>query len=83
MYRIEIKRKALKELTSLPTHEQRGVMDAIALLRTNPMAGKGLQGDFKGLRSLRVWPYRIIYAVDHAVITVTVLRVRHRKNVYE
>lgn len=82
MYALELKTKALKQLASLPSKDQERILAAFDELRANPLAGKQLLGDYKGLRSLRVWPYRILYAVDHAVITVTVLRIGHRKDVY-
>jgi mRNA interferase RelE/StbE len=82
MYALEIKAKAQKQLETLPKKDQRRVLDAFDLLRENPTAGKQLEGKYKGLRSLRLWPYRIIYAVDHRIITVTVVKIGHRKDVY-
>jgi mRNA interferase RelE/StbE len=82
MYALEVKTKALKQLATLPKKDQKRVLAAFDVLRENPMAGKQLEGKYKGLRSLRLWPYRIIYAVDHSVITVTVVKVGHRKDVY-
>ena len=82
MYMLEVKPKAMKELESLPKKEQDRVFAAFDVLRENPLAGKPLEGIYKGFRSLRVWPYRIIYAVDHGIVTVTVVRIGHRKDVY-
>jgi len=82
MYALEVKTKAVKQLESLPKKDQKRVLAAFDVLRENPTAGKQLEGKYKGLRSLRVWPYRIIYGVDHSIITVTVVNVAHRKNVY-
>ncbi len=82
MYVLEVKSKALKQVGALPKKDQQRILDAFELLRENPVAGKKLEGEYEGFRSLRVWPYRIIYAVDHGMITVTVVRVGHRKDVY-
>lgn len=82
MYRLEVKPKALKQLESLPTKNQEKLLAAFEVLRENPHAGKQLQGRYKGLRSLRVWPYRIIYTLDHKIVTVTVVKIGHRKDVY-
>ncbi len=71
MYIVELKKKAEKELLALPRKDQQRILIAFDVLRENPMAGKMLEGEYKGLRSLRVWPYRILYAVDHHIITVT------------
>ncbi len=82
MYVLEVKAKALKELASLPKKDQERIVGMFDVLRENPFAGKQLEGKFKGLRSLRVWPYRIIYVIDQRIITVTVLKIGHRKDVY-
>jgi addiction module RelE/StbE family toxin len=58
------------------------VFDALEGLREDPYAGKKLQGELYGLYSLRVWPYRIIYMVEKRIITVTVVAIGQRKDVY-
>lgn len=83
MYALEIKAKALKQIESLPQKDRQKVFSSMEVLKENPMAGKQLEGKYKGFRALRAWPYRIIYAIDHHIITVTVLRVGHRKDVYK
>lgn len=82
MYVLEVKPKAMKQLESLPEKDQDKVLASFDVLKENPTAGKQLEGKYKGFRSLRVWPYRIIYAVDHRIITVTVVKIGHRKDVY-
>ncbi len=82
MYTLDIKTKALKQIESLPMKDKQKIFASMEVLKENPLAGKQLEGKHKGFRALRVWPYRIIYAVDHRIITVTVVKVGHRKNVY-
>ncbi|MBP7114374.1 MAG: type II toxin-antitoxin system RelE/ParE family toxin [Candidatus Peribacteraceae bacterium] len=82
MYALEIKAKALKQIETLAKKDAQKVFDSMEVLKENPLAGKQLEGKYKGFRALRVWPYRIIYAVDHHIITVTVVKVGHRKDVY-
>lgn len=82
MYAHELKAKALKQIESLPKNDQQKVFASMEVLKENPLAGGQLEGKYKGFRSLRAWPYRIIYAVDHHIITVTVVKVGHRKDVY-
>ena len=55
---------------------------AIQSLQTNPFQGKPLQLKFKGRLSLRVGVYRIIYRIESHIITVVVLDVGHRKDIY-
>ena len=82
MYTIELKRSALKQLKSLPKREQERILLAFDVLRSDPLAGKALDGEYRSFRSFRVGSYRIIYTVDHGIITITVVKIGHRKNVY-
>ncbi len=81
-YRLVMTRQAEQQFEGLQKKDQKRVQAAFEVLKENPLAGKQLEGKYKGLRSLRVWPYRILYAVDHGVITVTVMKIGHRKDVY-
>ena len=47
----------------------------------NPEAGKPLRFELKGERSLRIPPYRLIYAMQGT--TLYLLRLEHRKTVYD
>lgn len=83
LYRLFMTKQADKQFEGLQKKDQKRVQATFEVLRENPLAGKQLEGKYKGLRSLRVWPYRILYAVDHRIITVTVVKVGHRKDVYK
>lgn len=82
MYRIEVKRRAAKVIDSLSKKDQQRIAEAFEVLRRDPFAGKKLEGEFEGARSIRVWPYRILYAIFEEIVTVVVFRVGHRKDVY-
>jgi len=58
------------------------LIQAIDRLRREPLAGGTLKGEFSGLRRLRVGDYRIVYEVLHEQITVLVVRIGHRREVY-
>jgi addiction module RelE/StbE family toxin len=62
---------------------QGNVLQALEGLRREPLHGKKLQGQLAGLYSLRVWPYRIIYQVSHKTITILVVAIGQRKDVYQ
>lgn len=73
---------AIKELKKLPKVEAKKVIKKIQLLKEFPFSGKPLSGDFEGLRSLRAWPYRIIYKVQpKAGITIEIIK--HRQGSYK
>lgn len=83
MYIVTVKRKAEKEIRSLPKKDQQRVIAAFDVLRGNPFTGKKLEGKYEGAWSFRVWPYRIIYTIHREIVTVFVLRVGHRQGVYQ
>jgi len=75
-------RRAAKEIQKLPSKDQKRVLTAIVALGKDPFQGKQLQGDFEGAWAIRVWPYRIVYAIERNIVTITILRVGHRKDIY-
>lgn len=81
-YRINIKARAEKQIDKLSLRDSSRVMMAIYGLGMDPYIGKKLDGEFKGLWTLRVWPFRIIYEIQKGKLIVLVLKVGHRKDVY-
>ena len=81
MYRIIIKKPAKKFIDRLPADERKRVVDAIEKLPNGedikPMKGHS------GLLRLRVGEYRIIYSVDNGELTVYVLDVGNRGQIYK
>jgi mRNA interferase RelE/StbE len=82
-YRLEIKDSARKQITRLSRPDQRRVMAAIADLADDPRpAGvRKIVGADNAYR-IRVGDYRIVYEIVDRVLTVYVVRVAHRKDVY-
>ena len=56
---------------------------AVESLRKDPSQGKPLKHKLKGKYSLRVGVYRIIYSVERQKVTVYILDIGYRKDVYE
>jgi len=50
-------------------------------LKTDPFIGKPLRGDWKGVYSLRISTYRILYTIKETEIAL--LYVGHRKHIYQ
>lgn len=53
------------------------------VIAKDPYSGKKLTGKYSGLFSYRFSDYRIIYEIREKKLLVVVLRIRHRKNVYD
>jgi mRNA interferase RelE/StbE len=58
------------------------INNALEALRSDPYMGKPLKDRLKGKYSLRVGVYRIIYSVDKHEITVYILDIGHRRDIY-
>jgi len=82
-YRIELRPAAARSLRKLDPQVRRRVQGAIALLAQDPRppGARALQGR-PGLR-VRVGDYRIVYTVKDDVLLVVVVRLGHRRDVYD
>jgi mRNA interferase RelE/StbE len=82
-YRIELRPAAVRALRKLDPQVRHRILGAIALLAQDPRppGARALQGR-SGLR-VRVGDYRIIYTVEDDVLLVVVVRLGHRRDVYE
>jgi mRNA-degrading endonuclease RelE of RelBE toxin-antitoxin system len=72
-----------KQYEHLPKKEQLKVRKKFLFLEENPTAGKKLTGELAGIRSLRAWPYRIIYEISDARKRVEVHKITHRQGAYK
>lgn len=84
--KVEYSESALKQLKKLDGQFQRAIiqeMNEIATLDDPRQRGKALKANLSGLWRYRVGDYRVICDIQDAKILITVLRVGHRKNVYD
>jgi mRNA interferase RelE/StbE len=83
MYALLIKRSAERDLRRLPRVLFERVNERILSLRDDPRPHgvRKLSGALEGWR-VRVGDYRILYQIDDEAQTVTIVRVRHRREVY-
>ena len=82
MARVVLARRARLELLGLDWKLIDAIEDALALLEREPHAGHELRGRLRGLRSLRVGAYRVIYQLTDEGRTVRVAAIRHRSVAY-
>ena len=82
-YNVEISRKALKDLQSLPKREMLRIATEIEDLGRDPrpFGSKKLAGDEVFYR-IRVGDYRIIYEIQNPALVVLVVQIGHRKDIY-
>jgi len=72
-----------EDIQQIPANIRKRIQDAIEnrLIIEPVQAGKPLRQSLKGFRKMRVGDYRIIYQVEKE--TIIVLKIGHRKDVYE
>lgn len=82
-YSLSIKQSAFKALAKIDAPQRKRLIEAIDKLKTNPVAGSVLKGEFSGLRRIRVGDYRIVYEVHEEKLIILVIRIAHRREVYK
>jgi mRNA interferase RelE/StbE len=80
--RIELTRRAKKDIDKLASQTKKRCAEAIRVLVENPLRGEPLKGEFHGLRRYRVGDFRIIYEIDAEDELLTIHTVKHRREVY-
>ena len=82
-YKIEIKKSATKEIARLPKNILKRVLNKIQSLSNDPRPNgcKKLTADEK--YRVRVGDYRILYSIEDEKLVVYVVKVGHRKKVYD
>lgn len=81
MLQVIVTPKAEKQFKHLPNSERLKIKKKLVVLADNPYSGKKLSGEFSELRSIRSWPYRIIYYISKEKIFVT--SIMHRQGAYK
>lgn len=83
MYQVVIEKLAQKQLAKISPPYYQNVVEALRGLETEPRpyGYKKLKGR-SGFR-IRVADYRIIYNVEDNILSVFVIAIGHRKDIYE
>lgn len=83
MYKLLIKPSAERDLRKLPGAVFQRLNARILTLHSDPRppGASKLSGELEGWR-IRVGDYRILYQLDDKAQIVTIVRVKHRREVY-
>lgn len=82
-YRVQLSKRARRELDSLERKEQQRIRAALDLLAEEPrpprcVAMSGYQSTYR----VRVGDYRIVYEVRDSELYVFVINIGHRRSIY-
>ncbi len=80
-YGVRVTPSFSKGFKNLERATQIKILEEINILKTDPYVGKPLRGDWKGVYSLRIGMYRVLYSIKET--DVHLLLVGHRKHVYQ
>ncbi len=87
MYQLRFLGRAVDDLARIDRPHQRIIKEKLLILAENPEALKAnikrLKGDIEGLYRLRVGRYRVIFKKDKNELLILVVRIGHRKDVYQ
>ena len=79
---ISFARSAERELLKLDKNLAKRILDKIGLLANDPFGQSSQKlGGGKGYR-IRIGDYRVVYTVDKTAKEITIIKVRHRRDVY-
>lgn len=85
-WRIEINRTATQQIKKLDRNAQKSIQrflrERLSQADNPRQWGRALQGEMRGLWRYRVGDYRLICDIQDEKITILVLELGHRKDVY-
>lgn len=81
-YKVFFKKSVWKDFESIPQKELKKIIERIDALSEDPHPPGSLKLSGQERYRLRQGRYRILYSIQDAELTVWVVKVAHRKNVY-
>lgn len=82
-YRLAPTKTFSKDLEKLDRHTNQRIIKSLEELPRDPFLGKPLRGGLRGLYSLRIGEYRVIYSIDRERHELVLHAAKHRSKVYE
>jgi len=82
-YKIVIKKSATKDLAAIPGRDRDRIIGRIRSLADDPRPPGSLKLSGEEKYRIRPGDYRILYEIEDDVLIVVVVRIGHRRDVYE
>ena len=85
MYEIVMTDKAVRALQTIPKADVDKFMQKLAVIARNPYAPLSFVTRLKDSQNFRFrfGDYRGVYTVENAILTIIIIDVAHRKNIYK
>jgi mRNA interferase RelE/StbE len=81
-YRVYLKKSVEKDLGAIPKKDLKNILQGIATLAQNPRPAGHEKLTGQERYRVRQGRYRIVYSIQDEVLTVWIVKVGHRKDVY-
>jgi mRNA interferase RelE/StbE len=81
-YEISVRKSAVKELEEIPKKELKKILNKIKTLSLDPRPQGSQKLSHKEQYRIRQGNYRIIYSIHDDNLTVHIIKVGHRKEIY-
>jgi mRNA interferase RelE/StbE len=86
-YKIEFLQEAKKDLKKIDSVMQKVIKEKIITLAENPEKLKNnikaLKGEFNNKFRLRIRDYRIVFRIENETVTILIIAIGHRKDIYK
>ena len=82
VYKVFFKKSVWKDLESIPKKELNKILERIRSLSDNPRLSGSLKLSGQERYRIRQRRYRVLYSIQDEELTVWVVKVAHRKEVY-
>lgn len=84
IYEVIFTKSAKKAVFEIPKSYSTKIIETIDQLafEPRPLGCKKLKG-YNNIYRIRVGKYRIIYSINDSIVTVKIMRIGHRKNIYD
>ncbi|MEC9283759.1 MAG: type II toxin-antitoxin system RelE/ParE family toxin [Bdellovibrionota bacterium] len=85
MWKLRYKESVKKDLKKISQDNQYIIKRTIEdKLQTEPLKyGLPLRRSLKGYMKLRIGDYRVIYSIEKQIVTVHIIKIGHRREVYK
>jgi mRNA interferase RelE/StbE len=81
-YKVYFKKSAGKDLAAIPKKDLKSILQRIAMLAKDPRPSGHEKLTGQERYRVRQGRYRIVYSIQDEILTIWIVKVGHRKDVY-
>ncbi len=82
-YKILIKKSVEKDLLKIPKKDVKKILEIIESLAENPYPSNMKKLSHREKYRIRFRQYRILYQIENEILTIYIIKIAHRKDVYQ